>query len=381
YVIKVIRTLIAINHEITVFHGHQEPLDPIEGTKGWFAFPDLFGKNYRNNRSTFKMAKSTLASVNPDLIYIHQVHNPKLIAYLAGRWPTVRFEHDIDLTCPSGRRMSRDLSFVCNRKPGWICQWYAFTRHCMPRNLILGLKRIRQMNQNFAAHQKIRRIRVASSFVKELLVKQGFSPDRIAVFPYFTEIPRQVSRSVNWEKPNVLFVGRAIPEKGPQRLLEALKKIKKPLSVSFLGSGDLLPQLKAMAHDADWPHEVQFFGWIDNAQTSVFYQKAALLVVPSLTEPFGIIGIEAMAHAIPVVAFNVGGISDWLRHGKTGLLVARNNIDSLAEAIERLAFDKPLNIEFGEQGRRIAEKEYSLELHTGRLLALFNDVLQNPGKI
>ena len=81
---------------------------------------------------------------------------------------------------------------------------------------------------------------------------------------------------------------------------------------------------------------VEFVGWVDGQQREALWKTFHLLVVPSVwPEPFGLVGLEAGRHAIPVAAFDVGGIAEWLTDGVNGRLArGRRPVAShLADAI------------------------------------------------
>jgi glycosyltransferase involved in cell wall biosynthesis len=82
-----------------------------------------------------------------------------------------------------------------------------------------------------------------------------------------------------------------------------------------------------------------------------------------------------MSYGKPVVAYNVGGISDWLDHNETGLLVPRNNSQKLGKSIEKLLINKSLREKFGINARKKAEENYTVANHLNTLENIFNRVL------
>jgi len=100
-------------------------------------------------------------------------------------------------------------------------------------------------------------------------------------------------------------------------------------------------------------------GWRDHAGTMALYAATDIVVVPSIwQEPFGLVAVEAMAHARPVVASAVGGLADIVRHGETGYLIPPNDPGALAAHLELLLDDGDLRSRLGAEGRRVAEAEY-----------------------
>jgi glycosyltransferase involved in cell wall biosynthesis len=121
---------------------------------------------------------------------------------------------------------------------------------------------------------------------------------------------------------------------------------------------------------------VQFTGWLDPKEIKSLYQQAAVVVVPSLwPEPFGMVGIEALNHGKPVVAFNVGGVSEWLKHGENGFLVPPKDISRLAAAIETILTNPGLAHRMGQRARALAVEQFDIDRHVGQLLEVYQEAL------
>ena len=137
------------------------------------------------------------------------------------------------------------------------------------------------------------------------------------------------------EEKIVFFVGRMVPEKGIQVLIEAIPEILPSYNdVKFVivGGGDRSYLVK-MAEDMGVSHKVFFAGYVDDETLLKLYRVADVAVYPSLYEPFGIVALEAMAARVPVIVTDVGGLREVVDHGVTGLSAWADNPDSLAWAI------------------------------------------------
>jgi glycosyltransferase involved in cell wall biosynthesis len=109
---------------------------------------------------------------------------------------------------------------------------------------------------------------------------------------------------------------------------------------------------------------------------SGFYARARLVVVPSMIpESFGLVGIEAMACARPVVAFDSGGIRDWLPDGDVGFLVPRGDLRTLAARIDLLLADDTLVEAMGAAAQRRVELLYRPHAHLAGLVGLYEAVV------
>ena len=149
------------------------------------------------------------------------------------------------------------------------------------------------------------------------------------------------------ERPGVrlLFAGRMEAMKGGMVLLDALPQIVHasgcPVHLTFAGDGIERSswEARARALTAETPGLViDFTGWVPAEQIRALLLETDLLVLPSVwPEPFGSIGPEAAGHGVPAAAFDVGGVSQWLRDGVTGHLALADppSVDGLAKAVIR----------------------------------------------
>ena len=100
-----------------------------------------------------------------------------------------------------------------------------------------------------------------------------------------------------------------------------------------------------------------FYGVVGLEELRRFYSEADIFVLPSRYEPFGIVFAEAMSFGLPIVATRVGGIPELVEDGENGFLVTPGDVDSLADAVDKLASNAELR---GRFGRSIYEKSKKL---------------------
>ena len=153
-------------------------------------------------------------------------------------------------------------------------------------------------------------------------------------------------------EPCVLFVGSLIPRKGLPFLVEAAKKIvKEQPATKFLivGEGPLRKQLDNSLEAANLVGNFKFLGNLKDDTLPFVYNCADVFVLPSIQEGQGIVLLEAEASAVPVVAFDVGGVNEAVVNGETGVLVKRGSVGELAEALLRLIGDLALREKMGSK--------------------------------
>jgi glycosyltransferase involved in cell wall biosynthesis len=159
------------------------------------------------------------------------------------------------------------------------------------------------------------------------------------------------------EPPHLLYVGRLSEEKGVRELAEAAEGL--PLVV--VGDGPLRHLLP------------QATGFVPHERLGPYYAAAAVVVVPSRREGYGMTAREAMAYGRPVVATAVGGLVDAVEDGVTGLVVPPGDTAALRAALERLLDDGALRARLGAAARARAHERLAVDGEMQSLVAAFED--------
>lgn len=210
-------------------------------------------------------------------------------------------------------------------------------------------------------------LRHAIRHASALFANSGFTSREVALYtdrcvkviPYGSTIEVSCEvKNFNSEQKQILFVGRLIERKGVEYLLEALSRLPKEQNwyLNVVGIGEATESLKSLAQQLGIDQRTHFYGFIPNDELASQYQRADLFVLPAIqdhkgdTEGLGVVMIEALTFKTPVVACDVGGISDVIIDGKTGLLVPEKDSAQLASAINRVLSDPSLAKRLGEQG-------------------------------
>lgn len=179
--------------------------------------------------------------------------------------------------------------------------------------------------------------------------------------------------------PRLLCVGRLIPIKGHVVLLRAFAEARKrlpDLELDIAGRGPLEPALKALVRELGIADAVRFLGHVSPIQQAI--ERSAVVVVPSMGEGFGMVALEAMERARPVIAAAIGGLGELVRDGETGLLVPAGEAEPLTEAIVRIAGDLELARRMGEAGRARAVSRFLQRSCTERTELLYEGALRLP---
>jgi glycosyltransferase involved in cell wall biosynthesis len=148
-----------------------------------------------------------------------------------------------------------------------------------------------------------------------------------------------VSKIVDYQEKDpftVIFVGRITTVKGTDDILEILNLLPQKYRLVVVGDGPMLPMLKQLSSDLNLTQRIQFTGWLDSTQVYEKIKKAGVTIIPSLwDEAFGVVGIESFINGTPVVAYDVGGISEWCKK-PYGVTVRCGDYSEAAKTIIRL---------------------------------------------
>jgi D-inositol-3-phosphate glycosyltransferase len=165
---------------------------------------------------------------------------------------------------------------------------------------------------------------------------------------------------------NLLYVGRLVPRKGVDTVIDALAQV--PQARLTVAGGPEMAALKddpeaqrllVRAHHRKVADRVQLIGCVPQSRLPGIIRWADAVVTAPWYEPFGIVPLEAMAAGRPLIGTAVGGLLDTVKDGETGFLVPPRNPDALAGAIRELAGDQNLRLRMGRSARGRAVRHYS----------------------
>lgn len=179
----------------------------------------------------------------------------------------------------------------------------------------------------------------------------------------------------------ILFVGALIRQnyfKGLENLMLAFKRIRDRINCRLMvvGRGDMEEQYRSLVDELGISAGVDFVTNADDRRLVECYQSCDVMVLPStdMSEAFGIVLLEAMACAKPVVASDLPGIRSVFEDGKHGLLVAPGDVDDLADKISTLISDEETARRFGKAGRELVEARYTWSRAAEQLDMVYNRV-------
>jgi glycosyltransferase involved in cell wall biosynthesis len=178
-----------------------------------------------------------------------------------------------------------------------------------------------------------------------------------------------------------LFVGRFVPEKGVFDLLSAYSKldaqVRREVGLVFVGDGVSRRQMEEQAASIS-PGAIRFAVFAQREQLAAYYGLAEALILPTYTDPWGLVVNEAMACGLPVIVSRVAGCAaDLVRDNCNGWLISPGDVPSLAAALDRLATEPDLRVKMGANSvQHIAQ--YSAEAWSAGIARAISAIANRP---
>lgn len=221
-----------------------------------------------------------------------------------------------------------------------------------------------------------------SSHTANEIRKVGGDDLEISILPYGTTVEPRESAAEEKDAhhvPLLLNCGRLIERKGLGYLLKALPIVLKqrPVRVVITGEGDQKAGWQEMTTEMGLDDVVEWAGFVSNERLAELYSTCDVYVHPSIfdsrgdTEGLGVVLVEALQNAKPVVASAVGGIVDVIKDRDTGLLIPEKDEHALAAAILEVLDDPDLATELAENGLRHAESYFNWDRITSELSSVY----------
>lgn len=176
-----------------------------------------------------------------------------------------------------------------------------------------------------------------------------------------------------------VYIGRQSFDKGALHAADAVRVLRRRgRDIALLMIGSMTPEFERYRHRLS-PEDraaIRPLGVISDRDKHAVLDRAKFLMLPSRSDSFGIVLLEAWAHGVPVIAARAGGIPGVVDDGANGLLVSFADVDGLANAAERLITDEMFARRIGDAGREKVRANYSWDVVTERVLAHYRRILE-----
>jgi glycosyltransferase involved in cell wall biosynthesis len=317
------------------------------------------------------------AAFAPEAVYVHKWdHLPTLADLTDSGLPLVRMVHDHDIYCLRSYKYNVFTRRICTRAATPYCIFPCLAPLKRERGGLLPFRWLsyRDKRREIELVRRFDRLLVVTRYMRHELEINGFDPARIEIFPPVPR-PGDTLRPSFSDRNLLVYAGQIIRGKGVDFLLRALARVRSPFELVILGDGNHRPACERLARRLGLADRVRFAGFVPQAELKAYYRDASAVVLSSVwPEPIATIGLEVMRFALPVVAFDAGGIKDWLEDGHNGRLVPWGDLDAYAAAVDELLTDKDRARRLGEAGLKLVTERYDFDRYLADLEALFHRV-------
>ncbi|MBF2063848.1 MAG: glycosyltransferase family 4 protein [Calothrix sp. C42_A2020_038] len=362
----------ARGHDVRLFSSNLIPVEKSE----FLADYSCFGTNTRlqvlsqtANPSAYLKLRRILQDFQPDVVHVRIFMGQlsPLILPLLQNVPCIYQMAMYRAICPKGTKTLPDGS-PCQSRAGIAC-----LRHsCMtPQSwAVLMLQRQLWLHWGSAFDSLV----ALSHGMKAKLEAEGISPVEVV----YNGVPARPMRPPLSTPPTVAFAGRLVPEKGVGFLLQAFAPVAAQLPQARLviaGQGPQEVALRILADELGILANVTWLGHVGREEMERHFDGAWVQVVPSLwEEPFGNVTTEAMMRGTAVIACAVGAQPEIVNDGKTGFLVAPNDVEALTAGLLRLLQNQNLAEQMGQAGHQRAITYFSEDRRTENFLAIYEEL-------
>lgn len=294
------------------------------------------------------MIRSIISTISPDIIHIHFLYNNPVVFAFTG---------------------FRNLI---------ISLWGSDIVYDQPHKEPFKIKFIKRFILNQASE-----ITATSNFLAEITAKYVSKNKPVHVIPFGVDLEwfkRGEAEKKNGKEITIAFIKHLRTKYGSEYLIKAMPKVlQKHQNVRLLmiGGGELEPKLKRVVKELGIGDHVEFVGVIPNQKVRDYLKITDIFVMPSIyeSESFGVAAVESSAMGVPIIASRIGGVSEVVEHGKSGILVKPRDPDELANAILTLIENPNLRISMGEKGRELVVKKYDWNKNAHQMERLYEKTL------
>lgn len=362
-----------MGHELGILHG------PGTGKNeaAWVAtFPNRFALQ---GKSSAEVVKTALQTFQPEVVYVHKMADLAVIQALVDSGvPLVRMVHDHDIYCMRSYKYDYFTRKICTKSVGPHCVYSCLASVVRNPDGGFPLKWVSYSakKREVALNRQFQRMVVVTRYMRDELLNNGFAGNRIEIHAPVPRMGDPNLRSNFSDRNLILYAGQIIRGKGVDVLLESLALLKSKFECVILGDGNHRAYCEELSRKLGLADRVTFKGFVPQEELKSYYRECSAVALSSVwPEPIATIGLEVMRYALPVVAFDAGGIKDWLVDGENGFLVPLTDKAKYASRLDELLKNKSLARQLGENGFKRVSEQYDFKQYIADLSAMFERVV------
>ena len=218
------------------------------------------------------------------------------------------------------------------------------------------------------------RVVAVSEFTRQLAL-QHYSVD-IQVIPNGADVTHLAPSEIKVNNPpRLVFAGRFVYQKNPVAIVQILSQLKDlNWQCTMLGDGPMFEDVKREIGKADMRERFDLPGWVTPEQVLEYFSKSDILFMPSFSEGLPVVGVQALAKGLAIVASKIGGFLDLVDENKNGYLIEVQDKDAFAEILRKLISDTDLLFQFRAASLK-KSRDFEIQKVADQYQIIFRDVV------
>lgn len=384
YFIEISRELRELGHQVAVFSMKHPKNIPSDFDKYFVSRLSFNEGSWRDKLITpFRVLysfearrkfKKLLNDFKPEIIHIHNIYHqisPSILSLAKKRKiPVIMHLHDYKLICPNYQLLSHgEICYRCRGGKYINCLKQRCFKDSFWKSLLATIEMYFHHKVLKIYKKNIDLFIAPSQFMKDTVVSFGWPENKIEVVYNFSE--RIENNLIDQVENYGLYFGRLSKEKGIDVLLRAFKLLDNKMKLKIIGTGPEEKNLKKLSQELKLGNRVKFLGKKTGPALFDEVKKAQLVFLPSLwLENMPLTLLEAMMLKKVVIASNIGGMPELIKHTETGFLFERGNVQDLVRVINSSSNYNLLQI--GTQANLLVEN-LNVSRHLSKILQIYRN--------
>lgn len=347
-----------------------EPIDLNKGSK-LKALDVIYSKKNK------KKMEEALENFKPDIVHLNNFQR-QLSASIINpikkkKIPIIFTAHDVQAICPAITMLDNDKNICekCMRGKYMNCIKKKCNKGSTLKSIIGALEGyFYRINKIYT--KKIDYIITPSEFYREKLIKDGISENKIITIHNSVELK-------DYDIPTeddgyALYFGRLSKEKGVLNLINAFSKLENGI-LYIAGEGPEKENIEMFIKENNLQDRIKLLGFLDSTEMKEKIRKSKFVVIPSIWYencPYSV--METLAIGKPVIGADIGGIPELVQNNRSGIMYKYNDINELADKMQKLFNNEDLVKEFGKNAKEDANKLYNRENYYSKIIKIYEKV-------
>ncbi|MCP5197111.1 MAG: glycosyltransferase family 4 protein [Gammaproteobacteria bacterium] len=331
---------------------------------------------YIYNLSTKAAVKKLLNDFKPDIFHCH-IYYGKLTSSILGEVrkseiPLIQTLHEYKIVCPASLLVSQGK--ICEK-----CRGFNFYNVVLNKcNRASSSRSIISCIESYTSYALgsvalFDHFIAVSDFLRKKVIEMGVPEEKVTTVHNFTEAEQFKPYFKTGDY--FIFFGRIEHIKGIWTLIKSFEELRSEKLV-IVGTGLEYESVSKYLLEKKLDN-ISLMGFKRKEELGSLIQGAIATIAPSIWyETFGLTLIESFAYGKPVIASNIGGMTEVVEDGVDSILVKPGDVDDLVSAIYRMSQNKRMAVDMGRVGRSNLEKKFNKEMHYKKLMAVYNRFLR-----